>query len=132
MHLLVFCSFICTTSVRLTLSRSFGGSNLGGSLSGTLSRLGLFGLLSLLLLLFVLLLFSLILLAEKGTEQASPLTRLRAALGGLVLDLLILLSRGSLVLLGLLLLVILFGLFLSLFLVFGGLLGSRSGGGRVG
>lgn len=131
MHLLVFCSSICTTSVRLTLSRSFGGSSLGGSLSGTLSRLGLFGLLSLL----VLLLFGLILLAEKGTEQAGPLTRLRAALGGLVLDLLVLLvllSRSSLVLLGLLLLVVLLGLFLSLFLVFGGLLGSRSGGGRVG
>lgn len=101
----------------LTLSRSLSSlSRLSGSLGVGLS-LGLLGLLFLLLL-------SLLLLAEEGSEEAGALARLRAALGGLVLVLLVLgvLLRRS----GLLL-----GLLLSLFLVLSGLLSGLSASGLV-
>jgi len=98
----------------LTISRSLSSlSRLSGSLSIGLS-------LGFLRLLF-LLLFSLLLLAEERTEEAGALARLRAALGGFVLVLLVfsvLLSRGDLFRLGLLL--------LSFLLVLSGLLSGLS------
>lgn len=100
----------------LTLSRSLSLSRFGGSLGVSLS-LDLLGLLFLLLL-------SLLLLAEERSEEAGALARLRTALGGLVLVLLILgalLSRSGLLL----------GLLLSLFLVLSGLLSGLSASGLV-
>lgn len=117
--------------MRLTFSRSLGG-NLSRSFT---LRLSLLGLVLLLFFLLLLLRLSLLLLAEQSTEDASPLTRLGAALAVVLLSSSLLLGLLLGVLAGVLSLILgllLLGLFLLGLLVLGRLLGDLSRLGYTG